>query len=86
MLLEKLSEIYVTESEANSYQNAAINILKATDENFADYTENEDALIMMGTERYPKESNEGLYIPIIYGDFFFVEAILKLKGNDFLIW
>ena len=23
---------------------------------------------------------------IIYGDFYFTEAILKLKGSDFLIW
>ena len=77
---------YVTDAEANIYKNAAINILKATDKYFADYTETEDALVLMGSELYPRESEEGLHIPIIYGDFFFVEAMLKLKNNDFLIW
>lgn len=77
---------YVTDAEANIYKNAAINILKATDKHFADYTETEDALVLMGSELYPRESEEGLHIPIIYGDFFFVEAMLKLKNNDFLIW
>ena len=28
----------------------------------------------------------GWHKNLIYGDFFFTEAILKLKGQDFLIW
>ena len=32
------------------------------------------------------ELKNDVHIPIIYGDFFFVEAMLKLKGNDFFIW
>ena len=27
-----------------------------------------------------------IHMPIIYGDFFFAEAIFKLRGNDFLVW
>ena len=77
---------YVPVTEAKMYTEAAINILKATDENFCDYTEDEDALVLMGTERYPHESMKGVHIPIIYGDFFFVEALCKLRGTDFLIW
>ena len=77
---------YVSEPEANMYTDAAVKILKATDENFCNYGEDEDALVLMGTERYPLNSMKGVHIPIIYGDFFFVEALLKLKGNDFLIW
>lgn len=79
---------YVPEAESYSYTDAAIKILKATDEKFCNYDENEDALVLMGTERYPLNENDfnGLHIPIIYGDFFFVEALYKLKGNDFLIW
>lgn len=77
---------HVSEEKAKMYTESAIKILKATDENFCDYDENTDSLVLFGTERYPHESMKGVHIPIIYGDFFFVEAILKLKGNNFLIW
>lgn len=79
---------YVSESEGCVYLNAAINILKATDRCFCDYSDNDDAMVKMGTERYPHNEKEmqGVHIPIIYGDFFFVEAILKLRGNKFFIW
>lgn len=77
---------YVSETEGALYTNEAINLLKAADKYFCDYSENEDALVLMGTERYPNESMSGVHIPIIYGDFFFVEAMTKLRGSDFLIW
>ena len=79
---------YVSEDEARHYTEEAINILKACDEHFCNYEEDEDALVLMGTERYPHNEREmlGLHIPIIYGDFFFAEALCKLKGREFLIW
>lgn len=79
---------YVSEEESRYYTQAAINILKACDEHFCNYEENEDALVLMGTERYPHSEKEmhGLHIPLIYGDFFFVEALCKLKGREFFIW
>ncbi len=78
----------VSEEERGYYAEAAINILKACDEHFCNYDESEDALVMMGSERYPHNETEknGLHIPIIYGDFFFVEALTKLRGSDFFIW
>ncbi len=79
---------YVTEEEGRRYTEEAINILKACDTMFCDYSENTDALVQMGTERYPHREQDfkGVHIPIIYGDFFFVEALLKLKENPFFIW
>ncbi len=79
---------YVSEEEGKYYTEEAINILKACDEHFCNYEEDEDALVLMGTERYPHTDagRRGLHIPIIYGDFFFVEALCKLKGREFLIW
>ena len=79
---------YVPEAESYSYTMAAIKLLKATDEKFCNYSEGEDAIVMMGTERYPHNEQDfnGVHIPIIYGDFFFVEALYKLMGNEFLIW
>ena len=79
---------YVSEHEANYYSEAAIQILKACDKHFCNYEEDEDALVLKGSERYPhsEASMRGVHIPIIYGDFFFVEALCKLKGREFLIW
>lgn len=77
---------YVSEEESMKYTQAAINILKACDEHFCNYEEDEDALVLMGTERYPLTTTKGLHIPIIYGDFFFAEAMCKLKGREFFIW
>ncbi len=79
---------YVSEPECKMYTDAAMKILKAADEHFCNYNEEEDSLLHMGTERYPHNESEfkGVHIPIIYGDFFFVEALLKLKGRDFFIW
>ena len=70
------------------YLGEALKLLKAADEHFCNYSDDEDALVLMGTEKYPQNEQEltGVHIPIIYGDFFFVEALSKLKGNDFLIW
>ncbi len=74
--------------DGDKYMSAAIEILKATDKRCCNYGEDEDALVLMGSERYPNNEEELklVHMPIIYGDFFFVEALFKLKGNDFLIW
>ena len=72
----------VPEHEKKIYINAAIKMLKALEENYCDWTDSEDSILQMGTDEYNGET----HVPIIYGDFFFAEAILKLKGNDFLMW
>ena len=62
--------------------------LKAMEKAWCNWSEDEDAVLMKGTERYiiANDGEKGLHIPIIYGDFFFAEAILKLRGSDFLPW
>ena len=74
----------IPEHEQRLYLTAALNILKALDEKACCYDEERDALLYMCNEAYiskcPPEHN------IIYGDFFYTEAILKLKGADFLPW
>ena len=42
-----------------------------------------------GTVRYPCDGDErkaGVHISIIYGDFFYTEAILKILGSEFNPW
>ena len=64
------------------YLTAAINILRAMEKEWCDWGECEDSILQMGSEDYKM----GHHMPIIYGDFFYTEAILKLYGSDFLIW
>ena len=79
------------ENEGGFYLDGAIKMLRAMEEKFVNYDENNDHLLDFGTVRYPIK---GVYTPkdakvhvsIIYGDFFFTEAILKLLGADFLPW
>lgn len=79
---------YVSEEEAKYYTQEAINILKTCDEKWCNYEDDEDGLVTMGSGAYPKHERYAkmLHVPIIFGDFFFVEALCKLKGRDFFIW
>ena len=74
----------VQEYEKKVYLNAAINILKATEKQYCDWTTDEQAILTMGTKSYHDIS--GRNVPIIYGDYYFIEAILKLRGNNILFW
>lgn len=72
----------VPEFEKNMYIDAAVKILKVLEKEHCDWSEKQQAILLRGTESY--KANQ--HIPIIYGDYFFVEAILKLKGSDILFW
>ncbi len=72
----------VPELEKPLYLSAAISILKALEKGHCDWSEEQQAILMDGTELYKKNQ----HIPIIYGDYYFVEAILKLRGSDMLFW
>ena len=78
----------VPEFEKDIYLNAAIKMLKAMDAAWCNYEDDFDAILTMGTERYERvgEPSRGRHIPIIYGDYYFTEAILKLRGSEFLPW
>lgn len=78
----------VGENEGGVYINAAVNILKALDKNFNDYSPENDAMLGYGTVLYPKQEKQmaGVHKSIIYADFFYTEAILKLLGSEFNPW
>ena len=69
-------------AESEKYISSAVNVLKAMEQNWCDWTDEEDAVLLMGSEAY----TWGIHKTIIYGDYFFAEAILKLKGSSFLAW
>lgn len=68
--------------DGEKYLNAALNILQAMEKNWCDWTDKNDSILQMGSGSYFGE----IHIPIIYGDYFFAEAILKLKGEKILPW
>ena len=74
----------VPEEEKTPYESAAGKILMAMEKRFCNWNEAEDGILMMGTERY--HGTEGRHIPIIYGDYYFIEAVSKLRGNTYQIW
>lgn len=72
--------------DQKNYINAALRLLKALDEKAADYgTENQN-LLNYGSEAYNVNNPGGLNTSIIYGDYYFTEAIYKLKGFEPLFW
>ena len=77
------------ENEGGYFMNAAVNILKALYNNFMNFDPDRDDMLGYGTVLYPRNENEVktiVHISIIYGDFFFTEAILKLLGSEFNPW
>lgn len=75
---------HVPELEKEFYISGALRILKATDERFCSWDPAYDSIVHMGSGSYATEHDR--HVPIIYGDYFFVEAVLRLLDKDFLIW
>lgn len=75
----------VPEDDANRYRSAAFRMLKALDAMCSDWTPETCGILQKCTASY-HEDGMGRHINIIYGDYFFVEAILKLKGMDIMTW
>lgn len=66
----------VRECEGQPYLNAGFSILKAMEEKFCDWDINTDGILDFGSEQY----HNGTHKKIIYGDYYFAEAVYKLKG------
>ncbi len=76
-----------TEYDVKNYLNAAIELLKTIDAKATDYTTDNDNLLNFGSEAYRADKGaRGINTAIIYGDYFYTEAIYKLKGFEPLFW
>jgi unsaturated chondroitin disaccharide hydrolase len=74
---------HVSEYEKPLYIRSAIKILQATERKYCNWNPEEDSIVSGGTGAYHSEIKE---IPIIYGDYFFIEAVLRLMDKDIFIW
>lgn len=74
---------HVPDFEQAMYYNAAIKLLKTLDQQRTDWTKANDCMVTHGTAAYHASEH---HTSIIYGDYFFIEAILKLSNEDLYIW
>lgn len=65
------------------YMDAAIRLLKAIDEKGCNYDPNVDELLEKCTAAYNEPDHN---FPMIYADYYFIEAIWKLTGDELFIW
>lgn len=65
------------ETEKEFYRKKALEILKGLYENHYDRDEDSQAMLLNGTVNYAKRRH--VNVPIIYGDYFFTEALIKLR-------
>ncbi|MDR3334893.1 MAG: glycoside hydrolase family 88 protein [Treponema sp.] len=79
---------YVHELEKPLYVNGAVNIIKATDRRFCNWDPAYDSIVANGTGSYHGQGGRKFdyQMPIIYGDYFFIEAVLKLLGKGIFFW
>ena len=65
------------------YRTAALKLLKTIVSSRADWSKNQDNIIMNSSASYSELTHQ---YAIIYADYFFIEAIFKLEGSDAKIW
>lgn len=77
--LLELSSLLEEESQQKFYREQALEILKSLYENYFDASEESQAMLLKGTVNYAKKKH--VNVPIIYGDYFFTEALIKLRHS-----
>ena len=70
------------QENGEKYLNTALKILEGLYEN-CDFSESEQSILQNGSVAYHCEQ---IHIPIIYGDYFLLEALIKLSENVPNFW
>ncbi len=73
----------VGEHEQKLYLHAALKLMRTLYEQRTDWSTSCDCILKNGSAAY---HNKIHHQSIIYGDYYFIEAILKLKGKDLYFW
>ncbi|MBN2982428.1 MULTISPECIES: glycoside hydrolase family 88 protein [Cohnella] len=74
----------VSPEEAAGYREWGAKLVRSLFERYTPDEPSEEALIVKGTGNFPRGGE--VETPLIYGDYFFAEALLKLKGDAELFW
>ncbi len=77
---------HVGQYEKPLYTQAAYRMLRACDERFCNWDPDVDAIVNGGTTMYHDPTGRTSNMPIIYGDYYFLEAVLRLKGKSAFLW
>lgn len=75
----------VDEKEGMAYRAAALRLLKALYAFCADKDPQNGGILQKCTASY-HDDGAGRHVNILYGDYFFVEALCKLRGADARLW
>mgnify|MGYP000370488888 CR=1 FL=1 len=70
--------------EARGYKRAALHLLQKMEEHFCDWDPNSDGILHYGSVNYKEPEGRNRYL--VYSDFFFTQAIVKILGSDLEIW
>lgn len=71
-------------AERDEWVTWALRILRATDARFCDWNVEHDGVVTMCSGAYFSEKDR--HVPMVYGDYYFLEAVLRLAGKDTLLW
>ncbi|CAG7632773.1 Unsaturated chondroitin disaccharide hydrolase [Paenibacillus solanacearum] len=74
----------VPAEQSRLYASAAKRILKSLADHYAVWDQQDEAILLHGTGHYPAGKN--IDVGLIYGDYFFVEALAKLRGQRDMFW
>lgn len=76
---------HVPELEKGLYFDGAADMLRATMDKYCDWDPSRDSILSHGTVAYHARPEE-IHIPIIYGDYFMIEALNRLWGKELFLW
>lgn len=71
------------DAKAREYREAALRLLHALDEKACDYNPAHDELLTRCSVAYHDDRHD---MPILYGDYYYIEAIWKLTGREVFLW
>ncbi len=75
---------WVDELERPLYEKSAWKVYEKLTHDFSDWNPDRDGILQYGSAKYHRA--EDRQVPIIYGDYFLLEASLRLQNKAFLIW
>jgi len=71
--------------DGDFYKQSAMQMLKAIEEQYCNWDAEYDSIVQMGSAQYHNKLEE-FHVPLIYADYFFIEAIHKLLNPNFICW